>query len=680
MGFIAVLVGTLAVALPGEEPYLAGYQAERGAKFREALEAYQACSDLEGPLQPYAKVRMASCRRAAGYVEAARVELQKIVAESASGPWVRLAAAELAEWLMKEKRLGEAVPFYDAVLEVPLHPPWLEKYEWQAADAWLQLPGREVQAFDYFRRVLETSRYRARRLEAANRLTAAPGLAERFAAATVRVRYGEYRDAELMLLSLMPALSGQPEYLATWKSLQGQLLIGTGHRAEGRALLTEVADNNAGTAWAAKALGVLARDHFAAKEFEAATATFERLARECPNRDETGDALWWRTERLVEQDQRREAAVERVRLAEVCPDYYRADDALLSAAQTFTRLGETEDALKAYARLIEGHPRSPYFAQACFRSGRLFEGMARLPRAREAYRRALEAGLGDYFAHRARARLTELDPDGFPPLGNLRINGHDSFLQLFEVSTPEPDPVPLEWQDDARFQRLAFFGTHGLEEGEWEALDLSVTFQNAAVAAKLYQTLAATGFVHTALAFAEQSGWGIQDGRDTPERLRLRYPQAYWTEVQAAATEAGGIDPLLLLAVGLQESTFRARVVSHAGAVGVMQVMPGTAKYLEKIEPAITADQVNNLESPRNSLRLGAYYLMRMIERMDGNLILAVAAYNAGPGNVAKWRNGLEVTDPDTFIDKIPLSETCDFVKRVLGNYAAYHSIYGGRG
>jgi len=147
--------------------------------------------------------------------------------------------------------------------------------------------------------------------------------------------------------------------------------------------------------------------------------------------------------------------------------------------------------------------------------------------------------------------------------------------------------------------------------------------------------------------------------------------------VKTVAHETG-LDPLLILAVGRQESFFRADAVSGAGATGVMQLMPGTAQWLASVEKAITREHVDHLTHPGNSLRLGAYYLMRMVERSNGNLIYALASYNAGPGNVSKWLKSHPNMPPEVFIETLPFRETRHFVKRVLGNYGAYHSLYAG--
>jgi len=84
----------------------------------------------------------------------------------------------------------------------------------------------------------------------------------------------------------------------------------------------------------------------------------------------------------------------------------------------------------------------------------------------------------------------------------------------------------------------------------------------------------------------------------------------------------------------------------------------------------------DDLEDPVHSLRLGARYLKRMLERWDGNVVYALASYNAGPGNCSKWKKNKGNVPLETFIESIPFDETRDYVKMVLANYAAYRSLY----
>jgi soluble lytic murein transglycosylase len=107
-----------------------------------------------------------------------------------------------------------------------------------------------------------------------------------------------------------------------------------------------------------------------------------------------------------------------------------------------------------------------------------------------------------------------------------------------------------------------------------------------------------------------------------------------------------------------------------------MQVMPSTAKWLvdndERLSPELHADLTN----PMHSLRLGAFYLRRMLDRYDGNVIHALAAYNGGPGNCDKWRRNFRGSSQAEFIESIGFTETRNYVKRVLSNYMTYHSLY----
>ena len=133
-------------------------------------------------------------------------------------------------------------------------------------------------------------------------------------------------------------------------------------------------------------------------------------------------------------------------------------------------------------------------------------------------------------------------------------------------------------------------------------------------------------------------------------------------------------------AIMRQESQFDRAAVSHAGARGLMQLMPGTARETSgKISMAYRPDALT-VDTDYN-IALGATYIERMLDYYDGSYPLAIAAYNGGPGNVNKWLRAYG--DPRTgsidmmdWIEKIPLSETRDYVYRVLENAVMYDHLH----
>ncbi len=141
-----------------------------------------------------------------------------------------------------------------------------------------------------------------------------------------------------------------------------------------------------------------------------------------------------------------------------------------------------------------------------------------------------------------------------------------------------------------------------------------------------------------------------------------------------------GTDWTMVHAIARQESQFADNAISHAGARGLMQLMPGTAKE-QAGKMGITYMSADLISSPSTNIRLGDGYFARMMSYYGGSYPLAVAAYNAGPGNVNKWlrANG----DPRSgavawldWIERIPLSETRNYVQRVIENAAAYEQLY----
>ena len=154
----------------------------------------------------------------------------------------------------------------------------------------------------------------------------------------------------------------------------------------------------------------------------------------------------------------------------------------------------------------------------------------------------------------------------------------------------------------------------------------------------------------------------------------LRYLTPYGEQFAAAAREQA-IDRSMLFGVARQESRFIADIVSSAGASGLMQLMPATARWVAKQlnEPSF---QPAKIADPALNTRFGAFYFRYWLDRLDRMPALAAAAYNAGPGRAQAWR-GAESLEGAVWVETIPFNETRDYVKKVLANTMYYAQLLG---
>ena len=162
-----------------------------------------------------------------------------------------------------------------------------------------------------------------------------------------------------------------------------------------------------------------------------------------------------------------------------------------------------------------------------------------------------------------------------------------------------------------------------------------------------------------------------QKWRGEPAYGYALYPLAFLPEVTKWSQQRQ-LNPLMVLGLIRQESQFLPTIRSVAGAVGLMQVLPETAEWIgEKINL-----KNYNLEAVDDNINLGTWYLDFTHRTYRDNSMLAIASYNAGPGNVEQWVQEGALADPDAFVEAIPFPETNSYVKLVLGNYWNYLRLY----
>ncbi|MFM8305808.1 MAG: lytic transglycosylase domain-containing protein, partial [Microcystis aeruginosa] len=177
--------------------------------------------------------------------------------------------------------------------------------------------------------------------------------------------------------------------------------------------------------------------------------------------------------------------------------------------------------------------------------------------------------------------------------------------------------------------------------------------------------------------------WRLRE-RDTPEEREawkvLRQNDKYWHalfpfpyyDTILEWSKDRQLNPLLVTALIRQESRFEKEIRSPVGAVGLMQIMPDTGKYIA----GNTGNKSYSLTNPEDNIMMGTWYLDYTHGKFAGNSLFAVASSTAGPGAVSKWRQRFDFSATDEFVENIPFRETKGYIESVFGNYWNYLQIY----
>ncbi len=208
-----------------------------------------------------------------------------------------------------------------------------------------------------------------------------------------------------------------------------------------------------------------------------------------------------------------------------------------------------------------------------------------------------------------------------------------------------------------------FYALQQVGKKDWAERELSQLYLNADDEAKgiLLMISQQRGFASDLLVLTGTLGDGS-----------TRYPAPNWTP-----KDGWKVDKALVYAFVRQESCFNKRAESAVGALGLMQIMPATGRELAQILQYPFRKQL--LKEPEYNLSLGQNYLLRLMDMptVGNNLMFLAVAYNAGPGNLNKWKKKMKCEDPLLFLESIPSRETRSFVERIVVNYWIYRNLMG---
>ena len=378
------------------------------------------------------------------------------------------------------------------------------------------------------------------------------------------------------------------------------------------------------------------------------------------------------------------------------PDAPNLAEATIQLARARAELGQFDAAREAFQRVVARYPDSATAASARwevawleYRTGRLREAALAFRQISTTVGSARLAGL--YWAGRS---LDQLGEKGaalalYREVLSRGPQGYYGILAARRVREKGPPPVALPvkltgdpvglLRPDARYQRALALGSIGFDG--FAILELEALGRDAAAdsdrAWALGVAFADLGEAGRSLRYLRRAlGPAVEAGAPgLPPRLwQLYYPLGYGDHVRAAARTVG-LDPYIVAAVIREESSYDPRARSGVGAMGLMQLMPDTARLVAQ-ELGRPLQEIAALWEPPVNITLGSRYLAQLNARFRDPL-LAVAAYNAGPHRVQRWVAERPQVDMEEFVDQIPFDETRGFAKRVFTSWHHYRRLYG---
>ncbi len=332
-------------------------------------------------------------------------------------------------------------------------------------------------------------------------------------------------------------------------------------------------------------------------------------------------------------------------------------------------LNRQPDADDRLAAFLLKYPVSANSVDALYWLGRNAERAGNPARARSYYGKAVERFPQTYFGNSAAARLAKLG------------SGEENPAELLEKIPPPPslrpfdEPIPVAAEDRwARAQALRAIAFDSSAEQELKNAYFATSSPRFLLEAA--QAAFDQGHYGAGMAYARiiVPNFDSRKIGDLPVAAwKALYPLPYEAALRREAAK-NDFDPMFAAGLIRQESTFQADAVSHANAIGLMQVLPKTGKLLARqLKVRYTK---NRLFEPDYNIELGMLYIASLV-RQTGALEYAAAAYNAGEDRIAAWKAERSYDEIPELVESIPFTETREYVQVVLRNTEVYRMIYG---
>jgi len=424
-------------------------------------------------------------------------------------------------------------------------------------------------------------------------------------------------------------------------------------------------------------------------DYQSGVQTYLDFVDAAPTQPEAVDYLMTAA-RLLEMNTRlEEAAQVWQRVADEYPQSTQTPQALFLAGIAQFRRGDYHMALPIFQRslLLSVEPEDQ--ARAYLWIGKTQAQLGDETEKQTAWQQAQAKDPTGYYSERARELLLEQAPFTPPPSYNIDVDLEAERTEAaawLRVTFGLPADTDLNGlgplAGNPRIVRGTEFWELGLYDEarlEFEALRESVS-TSPENSFRLANYMLDLGLYRSAIFAAREvlTLAGLNEHAASlsapPYFNHIRYGP-YYADLIIPDAEAQGFHPLFMFSVVRQESLFEGFVRSTAGAHGLMQIIPSTGASIARAINWPIGFKDEDLYRPIVSVRLGTQYLASNRDSLDGDLYAALAAYNAGPGNAAAWKN-LAGDDPDLYLEIVRFQETRDYIRYIFEIYNIYRKLY----
>lgn len=423
-------------------------------------------------------------------------------------------------------------------------------------------------------------------------------------------------------------------------------------------------------------------------QFEAGAQTLLEFVALQPTAPEAPEYLF-QAGRIYERNNRPDkAAVTWSRIINEYPAAPEAYTGLFEAGISYYRLADYQKALLAFQRTLILATSPSDTASASLWVGKTYQMQSDKVNAETYFKQAAAADPTGYYSIRAQQILDGQAPFPVSARPDLAVS-LDSEVKTAAAwlvnklsLTAGTDLTSFDLiSSDPLFKRGDLFLKLGFADQARSEFDsLREEYQNdAAKSFELLHYLESVGLYRTAVLTSRQVldivGMSQLDTLKAPAYFNHVRFGVFYREDTVSAANNESMDPLLIFSLIRQESLFEGSIVSSAGAVGLMQILPAVGAEIARDYgwPPNYID--SDLYKPPINIRLGTHYLKKWLDYFDGNYTAAFAAYNGGIGNAIKWQQ-IAGNDPDLLLEVIRFDETRNYVRYITEYYEIYKSIY----